>query len=397
MNKIDLLSFIVKNMLKRKLRTFFTVSGVVIGSCAIIVLISIGIAFRYNFEKQLEHMTDITIIEVYPKDGEQGISESTFLEFSALNGVHSITPVLEEHVEAKSGKYEGYINIKGIDTSVLEDFGVELEKGRFLDEGDKNGMIFGADIGYSFQKPRSGGRYRGRYDENGNIIPPNVDVMEDKINLLLYNSDKKYKVDAVGLTKEGNYRTSYSAFASMEYVEKIRKDRKKLEAEYNNTRRSKDSDYNNVWIKAKDVEDVKTISAYLKKEGYWFNSPLEYTESINKMANGVQMFLGVICGVLLFTVATGITNTMVMSVYERSKEFAVFKVIAVIVKYVKMMFLRKTSFTGPLSRSFGVLFSLIISYFGNEYASTIIPGMGESNISIIPLWLIVLSLLFLYL
>ncbi|MFV0314121.1 MAG: ABC transporter permease, partial [Anaerotignum sp.] len=54
MSTRDLLSMALRNLLKRKLRTFLTVLGVVIGTASIVVMVSIGIGMNESFARQLE-------------------------------------------------------------------------------------------------------------------------------------------------------------------------------------------------------------------------------------------------------------------------------------------------------------------------------------------------------
>lgn len=68
MNNIDLIAMALKNLFKRKLRTFLTILGVSIGTASIIVMISLGLAINKNFESQLLQLSDITLIHVVGVD-----------------------------------------------------------------------------------------------------------------------------------------------------------------------------------------------------------------------------------------------------------------------------------------------------------------------------------------
>ena len=60
----------------------------------------------------------------------------------------------------------------------------------------------------------------------------------------------------------------------------------------------------------------------------------------------VQGVLGGIGAVSLFVAAIGITNTMMMSIYERTKEIGVMKVIGCSLKNIRQMFLLEAAFIG---------------------------------------------------
>ena len=60
----DLLKLSTDNLRRRKGRTALTVIGVVVGTCAIIVMISLGIAQNQRTDAMLESWSDLTLITV---------------------------------------------------------------------------------------------------------------------------------------------------------------------------------------------------------------------------------------------------------------------------------------------------------------------------------------------
>ncbi len=72
MKKIDIASMAFQNFRKRKLRSFLTVLGVVIGVASIVVMVSLGIAVNVSFSKEMEQMGDLTLVQVYPNYGVSG-------------------------------------------------------------------------------------------------------------------------------------------------------------------------------------------------------------------------------------------------------------------------------------------------------------------------------------
>ena len=61
----DLITMCVQNLLRRKVRTLLTVVGVVVGTCAIVVMISIGVGMQASTDAMLASMGDLTLIEIY--------------------------------------------------------------------------------------------------------------------------------------------------------------------------------------------------------------------------------------------------------------------------------------------------------------------------------------------
>ena len=61
----DLLKLSFDNLKRRKSRTILTVLGVVIGTCSIVMMVSIGVALDKSYHDMLGNMGDLTLIEVY--------------------------------------------------------------------------------------------------------------------------------------------------------------------------------------------------------------------------------------------------------------------------------------------------------------------------------------------
>ena len=64
MNKLDLIRMGIKNLWRRKLRTFLTVLGVIIGTTSIVVMLSLGFGLSQGFEDQISQWGDLTTINV---------------------------------------------------------------------------------------------------------------------------------------------------------------------------------------------------------------------------------------------------------------------------------------------------------------------------------------------
>ena len=65
MSSIDALGMAVRNLFKRKLRSFLTVLGVIVGTAAIVIMISLGIGMNNTFMESLSRMGDLMTVNVY--------------------------------------------------------------------------------------------------------------------------------------------------------------------------------------------------------------------------------------------------------------------------------------------------------------------------------------------
>jgi ABC-type antimicrobial peptide transport system permease subunit len=163
MSSLDLFLMAFRNLTKRKLRSFLTILGVIIGATAIIVMLSLGIAIDEMFTQNLQNMGDASAISVLnPRNVYAGdsapdrslkLDDKAVAEFKKVAHVKAVSPVTEIYLQAKSGKYVGSVQMRGIDASVMADFGYELNRGDFLSGKIKNEAIFGGSAGIIFYKP----------------------------------------------------------------------------------------------------------------------------------------------------------------------------------------------------------------------------------------------------
>ena len=118
-----------KKLWKRKLRTMLTVLGVVIGTASIVVMMSIGIGLNKSYRQELEQWGSLQVIEVYNYNwdnsgGSVTLDDKTVQTFKEMDHVEAVTPTVEMSLMLVDNKrYVSDISLKGIDPSVMEDFG----------------------------------------------------------------------------------------------------------------------------------------------------------------------------------------------------------------------------------------------------------------------------------
>lgn len=127
----DLLSMSVNSLLRRKLRTFLTVLGVVIGTASIVVMISLGIGLNNFTMEQYESSGSLTAIRVYNYDRggssdkqnpeDSFMTDETMKQFERIPHVVSAYPKINMSVIMKQGIYEGNVQLMGIPLMAMKD------------------------------------------------------------------------------------------------------------------------------------------------------------------------------------------------------------------------------------------------------------------------------------
>ena len=89
--------------------------------------------------------------------------------------------------------------------------------------------------------------------------------------------------------------------------------------------------------------------------------------------------LGGLGAISLFVAAIGITNTMIMSISERTREIGIMKALGCYVRDIRLLFLMESGTIGLLGGIIGLVFSLLISVGINLFA---MGAIGEGGITV---------------
>ena len=153
--------------------------------------------------------------------------------------------------------------------------------------------------------------------------------------------------------------------------------------------------YNQAYVYVDDMENVTAVQKAITDMGFQANSQMEWIEQSQQTYNMIQLVLGGIGAISLFVAAIGIANTMMMSIYERTKEIGVLKVLGCALGDIRTMFLLEAGFIGFMGGTAGLALSYGVSALINRFLSSGIMGIeGGNGISRIPLWLAGMSLVF---
>ena len=310
-------------------------------------------------------------------------------------------------------------NFVGIDVSALEDMGYELVAGRYPESSDE--VVVGQYFAYNFKDTLmpDGRNYVDRYtwDENGNIDTENVpdpffDPLKTDVKMLLTSWDDSgnettpYSVDlkVVGILKEDQgkgYETSEGVMMDINALRALIQDLTgKTDTKF---------EYSSINVKAESLEAVPDVEQAIKDLGYSTYSMQSLRDELNKQTRQIELMLGGLGAISLLVAAIGITNTMIMSISERTKEIGIMKALGCYVRDIRAMFLMEAGSIGLLGGVLGLLFSFIISVGINLFSfgafggggvtwelikQALIGGENVTRVSVIKPELIIFALVF---
>lgn len=403
-----------------------TVLGVIIGTAAIVVMVSLGIGLNEMTMEQIASWGSLTTIEVYSQSSGGGMqmmgaamssqnseSEPNYItdkvidNFKRIPHVTGVSPVLNMNVVMRQGAYiSTYVQLKGVSQSYLEQ--LELAEGRLPQPGEL-GLVFGNGVIRDFTNAKTG---KGYWD-TGEM--PDVDPM-GKPMFVIFDMDayyqsqgsgsssdgtpvkppKKYMIETTGMLAGGeNGYSNYSWYVFTDIdglkaqLKKVFKKGTPIPGQPTNKKGKPLNElvYNSAEVFVDDMENVTQVQEQLAAMGYQVNSQMDFLESSRQQSNMVQAVLGGIGAVSLFVAAIGIANTMMMSIYERTKEIGVMKVLGCDMGNIRNMFLIESGFIGFMGGTIGVALSYGVSAIVNRFVN-MSQSMGLSgDLSRIPPWL----------
>ena len=430
MRLIDLLRMSVSNLWRRKLRTFLTVLGVIIGTASIVVMISLGLGLTKSTMDQIEQSGGLTTITVREGGGygsgmvavdkdtaadeDAGkITDSTAQEIMNIEHVVIASPVLTLYPILKFGPYEANVSIRALSSDALKAMDIPLAEGSALPLDEENlQFLYGNQIITNFYNVRT----NEYYWDTGEL--PDIDLAKDPIFYIM-DSDaywnakyggtdangnpveqpKKYMYESTGLvagTAEEYNEFSWEVFCNIEalktQLKKIFKNRPiPNQPTRSNGKPYKEWYYQEMFVKVDEMENVADVQQQIVDMGYYAYSNAEWVEQMEDQYAMVQAVLGGIGAVSLFVAAIGIANTMMMSIYERTKEIGIMKVLGCSLGRIRDLFLMEAGFIGLAGGAIGLAVSYGISAIINAVVGL---DSGYSTLSYIPMWLAVVALVF---
>jgi len=409
----DLLKLVLSNLNRMKGRVIMTAIGVVIGTSAILVLVSLGIGLQ---RQAVENIYGGGLTEIRVR-GEMGppaetvtsrnsadrlrLDDKTLEEFEEIPGVVSVTPL--EHCtvggEIEYGKLRGYVYITGVPHGALQDLDLEPESGTLALERGK--IVIGSRVADQLHDPEEMNRRspvpraeREPLDLQGAVL---------KIHLMRVSlgfgdvTEKIIRLQVAGVLAGASGQYDYTIFLPLHDI-----------IQYNNWGQGKRLDpgregYQEVVVKAADARQAIAVEQVIRDKGFNTFSAHSVMQQVSTFFMILQIILGGLGAIALLVAAFGIANTMLMSVYERTREIGLMKAIGASNKDVMGIFLAESGSIGLLGGVGGVVLAALLNgalnLVGRAFLMQEIADQGGNpdmitRLTDTPLWLIFFVIVF---
>ncbi|MBI4158651.1 ABC transporter permease [Candidatus Woesearchaeota archaeon] len=335
----------VNNITHRKVRSWLTIIGIIIGIASIIALISLSLGLQNSIAEQFESFGSDKIL----------VSAATFQGPGSLSigltekDVETVKKIQEFKVVAPFIAKPGSVEYKG-ESKFPIIFGGQpkesaelfadtrtLEKGRYLKEGDHYDAILGSRAAKKLFKK------------------------EIRINNKIKINGKEFKV--VGIFEEvGNQQDDSAISIPLDTFKEIFKSGDQI-------------DFISAQVKpGSNIPEVqKKLERLLKDkrgdENFNVVTPTQILEQISQVLGIVQAVLVGIAAISLVVGGIGIMNSMYTSVLERTRDIGVMKAIGAKDSDILKIFLIESGLMGFVGGIFGVVLGTLLSLGIGQYAT----------------------------
>lgn len=329
---------ILRNILRRKLRSFLTVFGISIGIFALTVMGSMSEYFNNLLSRSIRYSTDI--VRVYPKSSVAGPGSGIMPvadadQFKKIPEVKDVAPAmfttLDENANILSGSLA--FGVPPEQSEVI--FGkVGLGSGRYLKTDDKDQALLGFGLASKFGlKIGDKKKLRGHeFEIVGIAKPTQVDQLDNLAVVPLTTIQTMNKLPG---------------FA------------------------------NAVILIPKKASQAQLIANKVKKDFPRFEA-LSPQDVVDQTKRSLLIFnVIILAGAFLAAVVGGFAtlNTMVMSVSERTREIGIKKAIGASNGAVIREYLLESSFIGLIGGSLGVFFGFLGTVLINQTTKQLVSGL----------------------
>lgn len=346
----DLASSAVSNLARRKVRTVLTSIGVIVGILTIVTMVSLGIGVRTELNKQFAAI-GLERLFVTPPEADSNF----FTQFSRPERGKSITDADVSRWAALPGAAE-----------VVPDIDLSFGIGSGIQVGDKTvglGIAGTTNIRAPFLKPpvalagtidvpEEGGYavlYLGALKNLDMTVEQIKPYIGKQINVVLQNPQgpqQAFPLTLLGVSSEDRQR-----------VEVALPDRIAMKSWWlSEPNILETSGYDSVQIRGADTSATNRLVQQIKTEGYQVQSLETIIQLADQVFSVINIMLSSVGGLALLVASLGIVNTMIMSIYERTREIGTLKAIGASRADIRLMFMLEAGMIGLIGGVLGLFF-----------------------------------------
>ncbi|MFZ1399753.1 MAG: ATP-binding cassette domain-containing protein, partial [Candidatus Promineifilaceae bacterium] len=388
----DIIRQAVSNLRRRPVRNVLTAGGVLIGIVTLVAMVSFGVGVQKEVQRNFESI-GLENLFVFPQFDEP----DAFDPFAAPEPQTPITPALVAQIEQLP-------DVASVTPQLALPFGIDIA----LTLGDTTLPIRISDGGesqFSFggeAEPLAGVAV-GDQGNTGVVLVQEMadsllvegqtyaDLVGSPVSLTVQlprGETETFPSEIIGVRAGFGSRTIDLGLAEREAI---------LAWWFNAPDILQTEGYDSLTVRTVDLGVITAVSTQIEELGLQTQSLEAILNVANQVLALMQALLGSVGGLALLVAALGVANTMMMAIYERTREIGVLKALGASAREIRALFTVEAAMLGLLGGFFGLIFGTLlgrlVDWIGHRFLiAEGITGIGQ--LSVVPPWLAFGSLAF---
>ena len=342
---VDYFLFAINSITHRKLRSWLTIIGIVIGVAAIISLITLSRGLENTIKQQFEQFGANRILISSkgfqgPGTLSEGLTTKDVETIEKISGFKYVLGALFRQTEIKHNKETGFTLVGAIPAKNYEEFikdsGINVMEGRIIKDDDKDVAVIGARAAR--------------------------DMFSKELRLGTKIEIKKKEFKVIGIWEEtGDANTDNRISITLEDARGIFNEPEKVDT---------------IIAQVKSANDIPLLQKRIehdleRKRGdtnFQVLTATQITEQINQVLGVIQIVLVGIAAISLIVGAIGIMNSMYTSVLERTRDIGIMKAIGARNSDILEIFLIESGLMGFVGGLFGTILGTLMAFIAQKFS-----------------------------
>ena len=413
----DAIEFSLAGLRKRRLRTFLTASGVMIGIGALVSMISFGTGMQKNVTEAFKASDLFTTVMVLPagpdlpsRDPDQPgrasasagrrdsvLDDAAVAEIARIPGVRLAYPDVNFPAMVSFGEKEEFRLVQVVPAAIAASGALRIGWGKAYASDDEEGVV----VSQSLLRRLGKGEPGAAVGQKLRITSVSIDLGKlASIDLAALFSGQgfpvateSYDFPIVGVTSVSAFGGGPSPVQNEVLIPPgpARRIERLPMTSIWDLFRMKDGrlGYSTVSVKIESLRDLERVKSRVGDMGYTTFALADQFEQVTKGFYFMDMVLAAVGMIAIIVAALGIVNTMVMSILERFREIGIMKAVGAGDGDIKRIFFFESGAIGLLGGAAGCVLgwavSLVINRVVNFYMAQ--QGMPHIEYFAFPFWI----------
>ena len=352
----DLLKTAFGNLTRHKARTALTTIGVVVGILTIVTMVSLGVGVQREMGEAFGSV-GLETLSLYPVTEDAG----GFDPFGQPQRTKLLTPELVAQLQARDDVVE-VIPFLRMPNSVRVNLRLEGDEVQARPWGPRPSSVpepfeTPPQTLVGLEDPPLGGGgvivSDGLLRELGYEQDDLASLVGQEVDLVLYaprGESQAFSLTLAGITER---QRATVALANPDRLVM-------LQWWFNDPDYLANRGYDEVFVRAASLNDAVQIVDWLDALGYEVKSLQMMLDMANRGMIIVQTMLGSVGALALLVASIGIANTMIMAVYERTREIGILKAVGAAPGQIRALFVVEASLIGLLGGVVGTILGWLL-------------------------------------